>query len=48
MANPKAPCVKIDDVATGWEYFRARGWNVVEGPHPVLVKGLYHRLYDDL
>ena len=41
MVNPTIPCLKIDDVATGWDYFRERGWNVVEAPQPILVKGLY-------
>jgi len=40
MVNPVWPCLKIDDVTTGWEYFRERGWDVVVAPHPVVTKGI--------
>lgn len=37
LVNPVRPCLKINDVPIGWEYFSQHGWDVVEVPPPVTI-----------
>jgi len=41
LVNPVRPCLKINDVPVGWEYFSQRGWDVFEVPPPVTISGRF-------
>jgi len=41
LVNPVRPCLKIDDIPVGWDYFSRRGWDVYEVPPPVTVSGVF-------
>ena len=41
LVNPVHPCLKVNDVPVGWEYFSQRGWDVFEVPPPVTISGWF-------
>jgi len=43
--NPVRPCLKINDVPVGWEYFSQRGWDIFEVPPPVTIGGRFFALF---
>ena len=45
LVNPVRPCLKINDIPVGWEYFTQRGWDVIEVPPPVTVSGWFCQVF---
>ncbi len=41
IVSGERPCIKIDDVPIGWEFFEERGWEVLRVPLPKYVESKF-------